>query len=206
MELLLARAVGAQALGMGAPGDMVLTGMVGLPQGGEVRYIIDSKMDTTGRGRAETKSPGVRSKIYDLVEEGERVIHATLWANANGRVKGAGLFRFFEGFRSVGWRKMEPLTEVSDMNDLARPAKLAAFREAVLARLRKTDVKSYNAHVSEVARLFVATGVDDGLLGCLLIEKKQSKQEAEQLREEVAAKFLGMSVAELRRRLAGGKP
>jgi hypothetical protein len=94
MELLLARAVGAQALGMGAPGDMVLTGMIDLPEGGAVRYIIDSKMDTSGRGRAETRSSGVRSEIHDLVEEGAQVIHATLWVNANGRVKGAGLFRF----------------------------------------------------------------------------------------------------------------
>jgi hypothetical protein len=101
---------------------------------------------------------------------------------------------------------MEPLTEVSDMNDLARPAKLAAFREAVLARLRKTDVKSYNDHVAELARLFIATGADDVLLGCLLIEKKQSKQEAEQLREQLAAKLLGLSVAELQRLRAGGKP
>jgi hypothetical protein len=185
---------------------MTLTGVVDLPQSGQVQYIIDSKMDTSGRGQAETKSPGMRNKLRDLIAEGEQVIHATLRVNANGRVKGAGLFRFYEGFRTIRWRAMEPLTEMSDMNDLAKPAKLAAFREAVLARLRQTNLKSYNAHVAEVAELFIATGVDDVLLACEVIEKKGSKQQAEQPRKEAAAALLGMSVAELRRLRAGGKP
>jgi hypothetical protein len=218
MEQLLARALDAQGLGGRKSGDMVLTGVVDLPQGEEVRYIIDTKMDTSGRGQAETKSPGMRSKIRNLVEEGEQVIHATLWVNANGRVKGAGLFRFYEGFRTVRWRAMEPLTEVSDMNDLAKPAKLAAFREAVLARLRQTDLKSYNDHVAEVAERFAEVGVADARLGYKLLEQRKGPEQANRERvraavellesrdpEEAAAKLLGMSVAKLRRLRAGGK-
>ncbi len=191
MEQLLAAALGAEALGGGHAGDMVLTGVVELPKVGAVRYIIDAKMDTTGRGRAETDSSGVRHKLAELVSATERVIHATLWVNANGRVKAAGLFRFYEGFRTVRWRRMESLTEVTDMNELARAEKLRPFREEVLARLRQTNLKTYREHVAEVARRFTAAGVADAVLGCKAVEIWESEEGAEQLRQEAAARVLG---------------
>jgi hypothetical protein len=152
-----------------------------------------------------------------LIEEGEQVIHATLWVNANGKVAGAGLFRFYEGFEHKRWKKMEPLTEVSDMNDLAKPEKLLAFRKQVLARLRKTDPKSYAAHGAEAAARFADAAIEDVVLGCKAIEILRGEQAAEKKRlhgvaqllgtsdpEGQAATLLGISVEELRRRLSGG--
>ncbi len=206
MELLLARALGAQPLAEGQSGDMVLAGTVELPDVGPVRYIIDAKLDTTGKGQAETKHSGIKSKLRDLVGEGEPVIHATLWVNANGRVRKAGLFRFFEGFGNVRWRAMESLTEVSDMNDLASPTKLMAFRAEVLARLRRTDLKTYEDHIVEVGERFAAGGIDDAILGFQVVEKRGSKERADRERQEAAARLLGISVADLRRRLGGTEP
>jgi hypothetical protein len=156
--------------------------------------------------------------LRDLIGEGEPVIHAALWVNVNGRVAQAGLFRFFEGLGTVSWRAMEPLTEVSDMNDLARPGKLAVFRAEVLARLRRTDLKSYDEHIAEVAQRFAERGVSNVILGYKVVEKRVSEERAQRNRqwaateilgaedpEEAAAKLLGLSVQELRRRLGGAQ-
>jgi hypothetical protein len=190
MELLLARAIGARPLAGGASGDMVLLGTVKLPDAGPVRYIIDAKLDPSGKGQSETKHSGLRSKLTDLIGVKERVIHATLWVNANGQVEKAGLFRFYEGFRTVSWRAMEPLTEVSDMNDLAKPATLAVFREEVLARLRRTDLKSYSQHVVEVARRFAEVAVADVVLGYKAVAKETGAEGAEGDRRWAANEIL----------------
>lgn len=204
MELLLACALGAERLGSGCPGDIVLTSTIGLPGAGAVRYIIDGKLGSSGRGRADTQSSGIRGKLRELIAEGEQVIHATLWVNANDKVAGAGLFRFYEGFENTRWRRMEPLTEVSDMNDLDKPAKLLAFRKQVLDRLRRTDPKSYADHVAEAALRFADAALEDVVLGCQAIEVKKSKEAADWKRLEAAAYLLGLSTEELQARLTEG--
>lgn len=203
MELLLACALGAKRLGGGRAGDMVLTATIDLPGVGPVRYIIDGKMGSSGRGRADTQPSGVRGKLRELIAEGEQVIHATLWVNANGKVTGAGLFRFYEGFENTRWKRMEPLTEVSDMNDLAKPAKLLAFRKQVLDRLRRTDPKSYADHVAEAGIRFADAALEDVVLGYKAVEVKKSKEAADRKRLEAAAYLLGLSTEELQARLAG---
>src|SRR5207244_92324 len=107
-------------------------------------------------------------------------------------------------------------TGISDMNDLARPAKLAAFREEVLARLRQTDLKSYKEHVGAVARRFMDGGSNDIVLGRAVLANWEGEEPAKQKfrevlvgmvkeedREETAADLLGIDLAELRRLLEG---